>query len=322
MRMDGSEMGDHAWHGLLRRAWILEWIPFLDFALVGGSLAAGGAHAGSDWDIIAGTRRGRLYTARFFCLVIFRLLRLRVGQMKRYGFCFNNFVGGGTALLPAKSAYARAMHAGLVPLVGEPRMIREFLVRSGAWREGAFADRRYRYRQPKIGAVRFVERLLEGAVGTMLERALRSWQMKRVEKQRMRFGAGNDSRIVMEEERAELCFKLKGEIDRTEKPAIMVATMATIQPISDRIFLEAIEEPRVTKSGIVLADTSEKERPVKGRIVAAGPGKRTEKGDMIPLSVKVGDIVLFKKYGPDEVEVDGKKYLVTEESEILAIIKE
>ena len=78
----------------------------------------------------------------------------------------------------------------------------------------------------------------------------------------------------------------------------------------------------MTKSGIMLAETSEKERPVKGRVAATGPGKRTEKGDIAPMSVKVGDTVLFKKYGPDEVEVDGKKYLVTEESEILAIIQE
>ena len=98
--------------------------------------------------------------------------------------------------------------------------------------------------------------------------------------------------------------------------------MATIRPVSDRIFLEAIEEPRMTKSGIMLAETSEKERPVKGRVVAAGPGKRRDNGDISPMSVRVGDTVLFKKYGPDEVELDGKKYLVTEESEVLAIIQE
>lgn len=93
-----------------------------------------------------------------------------------------------------------------------------------------------------------------------------------------------------------------------------------IQPLHDRVFLEAIEEDRVTKSGIVLPDTAEKERPVKGRVTAVGPGKRNEQGVIVPVSVKVGDVVLFKKYGPDEVELDGKKYLVAEESEIVAII--
>ena len=94
----------------------------------------------------------------------------------------------------------------------------------------------------------------------------------------------------------------------------------TIKPIADRVFLEAVEESRMTKSGILLPDTAEKERPVKGKVIAAGDGKRNEKGERMPMSVKVGDLVLFKKYGPDEVEIEGKKYLVAEESDILAIL--
>ncbi len=101
---------------------------------------------------------------------------------------------------------------------------------------------------------------------------------------------------------------------------ILIGTMMNIQPLHDRVFLEAMEEDRVTKSGIVLPDTAEKERPVKGRVVSVGPGKRTDQGMIVPVSVKVGDIVLFKKYGPDEIELEGKKYLVAEESEILAIV--
>lgn len=77
----------------------------------------------------------------------------------------------------------------------------------------------------------------------------------------------------------------------------------------------------MTKSGIVLPETAEKERPIKGRVIAVGPGKRNDKGEIIPMSVKVGDIVLFKKYGPDEIEIEGKKYLVGEEDDILAIIQ-
>lgn len=77
----------------------------------------------------------------------------------------------------------------------------------------------------------------------------------------------------------------------------------------------------MTKSGIVLPETAEKERPIKGRVVAVGPGKRNDKGEIMPMSIKVGDIVLFKKYGPDEIEIEGKKYLVGEEEDILAIIQ-
>lgn len=93
------------------------------------------------------------------------------------------------------------------------------------------------------------------------------------------------------------------------------------KPLSNHLFLEALEEEKTTKSGIVLPETAEKERPTRGKVIAVGPGKRNEKGEVIPMSVKVGDIVLFKKYGPDEIEIDGKKYLVGEEDDILAIIE-
>ncbi|MST04424.1 MAG: co-chaperone GroES [Candidatus Pacebacteria bacterium] len=94
-----------------------------------------------------------------------------------------------------------------------------------------------------------------------------------------------------------------------------------LKPLSNRVFIEPINEDKTTKSGLVIPETSEKEKPIKGKILATGPGKRNEKGEIIPMSVKIGDMVIFKKYGPDEVEVDGKKYLVGEEEDILAIIQ-
>jgi chaperonin GroES len=93
------------------------------------------------------------------------------------------------------------------------------------------------------------------------------------------------------------------------------------KPLSNHLFLEPLEEEKTTKSGIVIPDSAEKERPTKGKVVAVGEGKRNEKGEIAPMSVKVGDTVLFKKYGPDEVELDGKKYLVGDEDDILAIIE-
>jgi len=95
----------------------------------------------------------------------------------------------------------------------------------------------------------------------------------------------------------------------------------TLKPLSNHLFLEPLEEEKVTKSGIVLPDTAEREKPVKGKVLAVGPGKMNEKGERTPMSVKVGDIVLFKKYGPDEIELEGKKYLVGEEEDILAILE-
>ncbi len=94
-----------------------------------------------------------------------------------------------------------------------------------------------------------------------------------------------------------------------------------IKPLSNHIFLEALGEEKTTKSGIVLPETSEKEKPVKGKVSAVGPGKLNDKGERIMMSVKVGDTVLFKKYGPDEIEIEGKKYLVGDEEDILAILE-
>jgi chaperonin GroES len=95
-----------------------------------------------------------------------------------------------------------------------------------------------------------------------------------------------------------------------------------IKPLSNHIFLEPAEEEKVTKSGIVIPDTADKERPMKGKVLAIGPGKRNEHGEISPMSLKVGDTVLFRKYGPDEIEMEGKKYLVGSEDDVLAVIEE
>lgn len=92
-----------------------------------------------------------------------------------------------------------------------------------------------------------------------------------------------------------------------------------LQPLSHRIILKALEEQKVTQSGIVLPDNAS-QKPTRGEVVAVGPGKRADSGQVIPMTLKVGDVVLFKKYGPDEVEVDGVTYLIGDEDDVLAII--
>lgn len=96
--------------------------------------------------------------------------------------------------------------------------------------------------------------------------------------------------------------------------------MTNFKPLTNHLFIKPLNAEKATKSGIVLPETAEKEKPVVGKVVAVGPGKRNEKGEVVPMSVKVGDKVLFKKYGPDEIEVDGNKYLVGEEDDVLAIL--
>ena len=94
-----------------------------------------------------------------------------------------------------------------------------------------------------------------------------------------------------------------------------------IQPLEDRLFVEAIEETATTSSGIVIADTVSKEKPQKGKVVAVGPGRMTSTGTRIKMTVKEGDIVVFQKYGPSEIKDEGREFLVISESDVLGIVK-
>lgn len=95
----------------------------------------------------------------------------------------------------------------------------------------------------------------------------------------------------------------------------------TLKPLSNRILIEPVEDEKTTKSGIIIPRGEDK-RGVRGTVIAVGPGKFDEDGEKrIPVSVKVGDMVIFKKYGPDEIEVDDKKYLIGDDDDILAIIE-
>lgn len=94
-----------------------------------------------------------------------------------------------------------------------------------------------------------------------------------------------------------------------------------LKPLSNNVIVKPLAAEEVTKSGIVLPETGEKERPEKGEIIACGPGKMTEQGTLLKMSVKVGDKVIFKKYSPDEIKIDDEDYLVLSESDIVAILE-
>jgi chaperonin GroES len=94
-----------------------------------------------------------------------------------------------------------------------------------------------------------------------------------------------------------------------------------LKPLNDHVIVKPITQDEVTKSGIVLPDTVDKEKPEKGEVVAVGSGKILDNGQTAPMIVKIGDKVMFKKYSPDEVKVDGVEYLIISESDILAILE-
>ena len=91
-----------------------------------------------------------------------------------------------------------------------------------------------------------------------------------------------------------------------------------IKPLSDRVLVEPGEAEDVSTGGIILPDTA-KEKPQKGRIVAVGPGKTSDTGELIKMEVKVGDTVLYGKYSGTEITYDDQEYLMMRESDILAI---
>ena len=94
----------------------------------------------------------------------------------------------------------------------------------------------------------------------------------------------------------------------------------SIRPLGDRVLVRPLALEEATKSGILLPDTA-KEKPEKGEIIAVGPGRTAENGNKIPMSVKVGDIVMFKKYSPDEIKNGDENLLIISESDIMAIIE-
>lgn len=100
----------------------------------------------------------------------------------------------------------------------------------------------------------------------------------------------------------------------------MASKSTSLKPIGGNILVEPVAEEKVTSGGIVLPDTVSKEKPQRGKVVALGTGKIAEDGKKVAFNVKVGDVVIFKKYGPDEIEIDEQEYLIMEESDILAVV--
>jgi chaperonin GroES len=92
-----------------------------------------------------------------------------------------------------------------------------------------------------------------------------------------------------------------------------------VRPLHDRVIVKRIEDEQVSRGGIIIPDTA-KEKPIKGKVIAAGPGRHLENGEVRALTVKEGDVVLFSKYGGTEVKINGEDHLIMREDDILGII--
>ena len=100
----------------------------------------------------------------------------------------------------------------------------------------------------------------------------------------------------------------------------MTATKVSIKPLEDRIVVQANEVETTTASGIVIPDTAT-EKPQEGTVLSVGPGRIDDNGNRIPLDVKVGDVVLYSKYGGTEVKYGGEDYLVLSARDVLAVVE-
>jgi len=93
-----------------------------------------------------------------------------------------------------------------------------------------------------------------------------------------------------------------------------------IRPLNDRILVKRIEEETTSKGGIIIPDSA-KEKPAEGKIAAVGKGRTNDKGDLVPMQVKVGDRVLFSKYGGTDIKLEGEDYLIMREDDILGVLE-
>ena len=96
--------------------------------------------------------------------------------------------------------------------------------------------------------------------------------------------------------------------------------MAKFRPLHDRLLVQRLEEEEKSRGGIIIPDTA-REKPQQGRVLAVGPGRRDEKGELVPLDVRGGDKVLFAKYAGTEIKIDGEDRVILREEDVLAIVE-
>lgn len=189
-RRRGQVLYDLKWKKFLRRARLFRWVPFLDFAIAAGSMALGSVSLVSDFDVIVGARRGRIFTVRFFCILFFGIFGWRRSRLDHKilaadKLCFNHFVTENSyRLTPPYNRYWRELYPKLIPVCGSPRLISDFLAANKSWVEMPdFSAEDLRYCAGSASRVAiFLERIFCGRIGDFLERVLRAvqvWKIKR-----------------------------------------------------------------------------------------------------------------------------------------------
>lgn len=207
------------WEILRRRAWPFKYIPFVDFVLVAGSIALGNAEEDSDFDVIVGARRGRVFTVRFFCWVLFGLLGwhakhlygsnanpLASGQMSDVSnkFCFNHFVTEKSyRLSPPYNLYWQKLYQNLAPIYGKHRLIEKFFKANEDWAGKNNNEKTINFMKRSF-LKWFLELPGRGKVGDLLEWILRVLQVYKINKSIEAGALGYEPRIRSDENEIEL----------------------------------------------------------------------------------------------------------------------
>jgi len=206
-----SNLSTQKWQKFLKRAWPFQYIPFIDFVFVAGSLATGNMREESDFDVIVGVRQGRIFIVRAICILFFGALGLRAvhksSNSKRWRdkLCFNHFVTPNSyRLSPPYNDYWKKLYLSLAPVYGDPTLIQKFYRANSDWLGESRLyqeDGRHIYKK-SVWIKRALEWMLSGGFGDWLERRLKILQMKRIKK-KIKSQSGYKPRITYSDDELE-----------------------------------------------------------------------------------------------------------------------
>ncbi|MFA5084253.1 MAG: hypothetical protein WC475_02635 [Candidatus Paceibacterota bacterium] len=199
---------DKKWLQFLKLSRFFRYLPFIDFVLGSGSMALGNAHEDSDFDVIVGVKAGRIFTARFFCVLMFGLLGRRRQKLSHREaasdkICFNHFVAlKSYRLRPPYNTYWRELYGNLVPIYGQKEKIREFFGANDWSGKRIYSDdlRHEIHESGFLGL--FLEKILAGGFGDFLEKNLKQIQIKRIKKG-LKDSLGFEPRLVFNDDELE-----------------------------------------------------------------------------------------------------------------------
>lgn len=218
---------DKKWLKFLKLARFFRQLPFVEFVLGAGSLAMGNARRDSDFDVIVGIKSGRIFTARFFCILTFDLLGRRRRKFSHREaaankICFNHFITP-TAhrLRPPYNIYWRELYKNLVPVYGPKDKIQEFFKANDWMGKRIYADDlRHQFYKSDFGGI-FLEKILSGRFGDLIERLLKQIQVRRIKKN-LKESSGFEPRLVFNDEELEFhpdTLRIKNLVQKFEPKA-------------------------------------------------------------------------------------------------------